>query len=374
MIDIYLSGNTRTPLYQQIAEQVKQLVATNSLQPGKRLPAVRQLAHHLQINPGTVSRAYSELERQGVVTSRRGGGTIVTADTGNPRLVALRQRQLSNMVGNGILDVLSLGYTPQELEAVFPIHLARWRQERQGAEKTASPNTISIVGSDDLALNLLINHLKQKLPDIVTRLSCAGSLGGLIALQQRGADLAGIHLLDEETGEYNYPYVKHILPGIRVAVVHLAYRAQGFILPRGNPKKIKGLEDLRRPDVTIANRQEGSGTRVLLDLKLRELGIPSDEIKGYRHELDTHLAVANAIAEGEADVGLGIEAAARSCGLDFISLFKERYDLIIPAQKYNRKPVSHLVKMVKSRGFKEAVKNIGGYDISETGTLTFIGD
>jgi putative molybdopterin biosynthesis protein len=278
------------------------------------------------------------------------------------------------MVGNGILDVLSLGYTPQELEAVFPIHLARWRQERQGAEKTVSPNTISIVGSDDLALNLLINHLKQKLPDIVTRLSCAGSLGGLIALQQRGADLAGIHLLDEETGEYNYPYVKHILPGIRVAVVHLAYRAQGFILPRGNPKKIKGLEDLRRPDVTIANRQEGSGTRVLLDLKLRELGIPSDEIKGYRHELDTHLAVANTIAEGEADVGLGIEAAARSCGLDFIPLFKERYDLIIPAQKYNRKPVSHLVKMVKSRGFKEAVKNIGGYDISETGTLTFIGD
>ncbi|MCJ7769756.1 MAG: substrate-binding domain-containing protein [Dehalococcoidales bacterium] len=277
------------------------------------------------------------------------------------------------MVGNSILDVLSLGYTPQELEAIFPIHLARWRQERQDAEKAASPNTISIVGSDDLALNLLINQLKQKQPDITTRLSCAGSLGGLIALQQGGADLAGIHLLDEETGEYNYPYVKHILPGIKVTVVHLAYRAQGFILPKSNPKRIKGLEDLRRPDVAIVNRQAGSGTRVLLDLNLRELDIPTDKIKGYRRELDTHLAVASAIAEGEADVGLGIEAAARSRGLDFIPLFKERYDLIIPAQKYNRKPVSHLVRIVKSQGFKEAVKDIGGYDTSETGTLTFIG-
>jgi len=373
MIDIYLSGTTRTPLYQQIAEQVKQLVATNSLQPGEHLPTVRQLAQQLHINPGTVARAYSKLEQLGVVMSRRGGGTIVTTGINNPRVAMLRQRQLSNMVGNGILDALSLGYTPEELEAVFPIHLARWRQERQDTEKTASPNTISIVGSDDLALNLLINHLKQKRPEIITKLSCSGSLGGLIALQQERADLAGIHLLDEETGEYNYPYIKHILPGIKVAVVHLAYRAQGFILPRGNPKKIKGLEDLRRSDVAIVNRQEGSGTRVLLDLKLRELGIASDKIEGYQRELDTHLAVASAIAEGEAGVGLGIEAAARSRRLDFIPLFKERYDLIIPAEKYKSKPVSYLIRMVKNQGFREAVNNIGGYDTSETGKLTFIG-
>ena len=108
MIDIYLSGTSATPLYRQIVEQVKQLVATNTLQPGEHLPTVRQLARHLQINPGTVSRAYSELERQGVVMSRRGGGTIVTADTQDPRLIALRQRQLSNMLSNSILDALSL--------------------------------------------------------------------------------------------------------------------------------------------------------------------------------------------------------------------------------------------------------------------------
>ncbi len=372
MIDIYLSGTNREPLYQQIVEQVKQLVATGSLQPGERLPTVRQLAHQLHINPGTVSRAYSELERQGVVMSRHGGGTIVSAGADNPRILIPRQKHLSDMVSNDILDILSLGYTLEELEGVLPIHLARWRQDMQSTEKTASPGTISIVGSDDLAFGLLINQLKQNHPEVIIKLSCAGSLGGLIALQQGEADLAGIHLLDEETGEYNYPYVKHILPGIGVAVVHLAYRAQGFILPEGNPGQIKKLEDLKRPGITMVNRQKGSGTRVLLDLKLRELGIQPDEIQGYRHELDTHLAVAAAIAEGKADVGLGIEAAARSCGLDFVPLFRERYDLVIPMEKYKSKPVSYLVKIIKSQGFSKAVTEIGGYDTSETGDTCFI--
>lgn len=380
MINVNLGGTARAPVYQQIVEQIKQLVATGNLRHGERLPTVRQLAHQLNINPGTVSRAYSELERQGVVISRRGGGTIVSTRTDDPRLLMLRQRQLSNIVSNNILDALSLGYTPEELAAVLPIHLARWRQERGGAEpiqteklKGGSPNTITIVGSDDLALDLLISHLKRKHRQIIVQASCAGSLGGLIALQQGRADLAGIHLLDEETGKYNYPYVKHILPGIEVAVVHLAYRAQGFILPRGNPRQIKGLEDLRRSDIIMVNRQPGSGTRVLLDLKLRQLGIPPDKINGYQHELDTHLAVAATIADGRADVGLGIEAAARSRSLDFLPLFKERYDLVMPAEKYKSKPISSLVKIVNSDGFKKAVAQIGGYDTSETGSVTFIG-
>ncbi len=372
MINIYLNGVTGTSLYQQIVEQVKQLIATGSLQHGERLPSVRQLAHQLGINPGTVSRAYSELERDGVVSSRHGGGTIVSAGADNPRFSMLHQKRLSDMVSDNILNILSLGYTPEELEAVFPIHLARWRQERKTTEKTIGPNTIHIVGSDDLALNMLIDKLKQKHPQIIVQVNCAGSLGGLIALQQGEADVAGIHLLDEETGDYNYPYVKHIMPGINIAVVHLAYRAQGFMLPKGNPKKIRGLRDLRRSGVIMVNRQKGSGTRVLLDLKLRELGIKPDKIQGYQNEGDTHLAVANSIAEGKADVGLGIEAAARSCNLDFIPLFRERYDLIMPAEKCKQKPVSYIVNMVKNQDFKEIVTHIGGYDTSETGSVNLI--
>lgn len=372
MVNIYLSDATGTPLYQQIVEQVKQLVATGSLQPGERLPTVRQLAHQLDINPGTVSRAYSELERQGVVMSRHGGGTIVSIGKDNPRILMLRQKYLSDMVSNNILDILSLGYTLEELEVTLPMHIARWRQERQDVKKTTSPDTIHIVGSDDLALSLLTSKLKQKHPEIIAQVSCAGSLGGLIALQQGGADLAGIHLLDEETGEYNYPYVKHILPGVKVTVVHLAYRAQGFMLPRGNPKHFKGLEDLRRSDFTMINRQKGSGTRILLDLKLHKLGIQPDEIKGYHNEQDTHMAIATALTEGKADVGLGIEAAARSCNLDFIPLFRERYDLVMPVEKYKSKPVSFLINIAKSRDFKKAVNQIGGYDTSETGNVNFI--
>jgi molybdate-binding protein/DNA-binding transcriptional regulator YhcF (GntR family) len=372
MINIYFSGTTRTPLYQQIIEQIKQLVAANSLKPGEHLPAVRQLAHQLHINPGTVSRAYSELERQEVVMSRHGGGTIVSTAADNPRILMLRQKHLSDMVSNNILDILSLGYTLEELETALPIHLTRWRQERQNAEKTTNPNTISIVGSDDLALSLLINRLMQKHPQIFTQFSRAGSLGGLIALQRGEADLAGIHLLDEETGKYNHPYVKHILPGIRVAVVHLACRAQGFILPKGNPQYIRELKDLTRPEITMVNRQKGSGTRVLLDMKLRELGIQPDEIKGYYNEEDTHLAVVTAIADGRANVGLGIKAAAGSSKVDFIPLLRERYDLVMTAEKYKSKPLSYLVDMVKSRGFKKSVLEIGGYDTKETGKVNFI--
>lgn len=372
MINIYLSGTNKSPLYQQIVEQVKQLVATGNLQPCEHLPTVRQLAHQLYINPGTVSRAYSELERQGVVMSRHGGGTIVSAGANNPRILILRQKHLSDIVSNDILDILSLGYTLDELEAVLPVHLARWRQDRQSIEKSISLDTISIVGSDDLALGLLLDQLKQKHPEVITRMSCAGSLGGLIALQRGDADLAGIHLLDEETGEYNYPYVKHILPGIGITIAHLAYRAQGFILPEGNPRQIKKLEDLKRTDITMINRQKGSGTRVLLDLKLRELGIQPDGIEGYHNELDTHLAVATTIAEGKVDVGLGIEAAASSRGLDFIPLFRERYDIVIPTEKYKLKPVSSLVKIIKSQSFRKAVSEIGGYDTSEIGNTNII--
>jgi molybdate-binding protein/DNA-binding transcriptional regulator YhcF (GntR family) len=372
MINIYLNETTRNPLYQQIVEQVKQLVATGKIQSGEHLPTVRGLAQQLHINPGTVSRAYLELERHGVVISRRGGGTIVSTTADNPLILRQRQKHLSDIIGNNLLDILSLGYTLEELEETLSLHLDRWRHESRDAEITTNSNTISIVGSDDQALNLLTNHLKQKHPELFLRTSCAGSLGGLIAIQQGVADLAGIHLLDEETGEYNYPYVKHILPGIKVAIVHLANRIQGFILSRGNPKQIKGLDDLNRFDITIVNRQKGSGTRVLLDLKLHELGIQPEKIHGYDNEQDTHHSLATIIAEGNADIGLGIEAAAYSFNLDFIPLFRERYDLIIPEEKYKSKPVSHLVNMVNSPDFKKAVKQIKGYDTTQTGNTNFI--
>ena len=376
-----LDQNDEAPLYKQIVGQVKQLIASSRLQPGERLPTVRRLAQSLQLSPGTVVRAYLELEQERVVVSRRGGGTIVVAAADDPQVLMLRQRRLANMVSSNILEALSLGYSPGELEEAFSLHLARWCEERKGTmetveasspEKVVAPSSVLIVGSHDLALDILLSRFRQSSPDINIEVVHAGSLGGLIALQEERADLAGIHLLDEETGEYNYPYVRHILPGREMAIVHLAYRIQGIMFARGNPKQIRGLEDLRHPDIVFINRQKGSGTRVLLDLRLRQQGIVPSEVKGYEREVDNHLAVATAIARGDADAGLGIEAAARSCNVGFLPLLRERYDLVMPIEKYRSKLLSPLLEIVASNDFRKVVTDAGGYDTAQTGTTAFI--
>jgi putative molybdopterin biosynthesis protein len=272
-----------------------------------------------------------------------------------------------------------MGYSPEDIEADFYLQLARWREERQAIPSTTETppdtmdkDTIYIVGSHDMALNILVDLVKRDNKDLKIQITHAGSLGGLIAIQEERAHLAGIHLLDEETGEYNYPYVKRVLPGREVAIVHLAYRIQGLMYARGNPKRIKGIADLKRPDVTFVNRQKGAGTRVLLDIHLRQLGIKPKEINGYERELDTHLAVGLSIAHGEADVALGIEAAARSCNIDFLPLFRERYDLVIPIANYRGKLLAPLLQTITNDEFKEIVNKAGGYDTSQTGATSFL--
>jgi molybdate-binding protein/DNA-binding transcriptional regulator YhcF (GntR family) len=380
MLDVRLDYHSSRPLYKQIADQVRQLIATEQVNPGDRVPTVRDLARSLNVNQNTVVKAYLELERENILSSRRGGGTIVSSNIDDPVLQITRQRRLSDMVNEDILKLLSQGYKPSELEAAFYLHLARWSEERQApiekpplkTGRQQAKNIIHIVGSHDLALNVLLSLLKEREKGIETEVTHAGSLGGLIALQEDRADLAGIHLLDEETGEYNYPFVKRILPGRSVAIVNLSYRIQGLMFAAGNPKQIKGLEDLLNPDLTFANRQKGSGTRVLLELQLKKQGIVTSGIKGYDHELDTHLAVASTIAQGKADTGLGIEAAALGYGLDFLPLFRERYDLVIPEENYHSKLFAPLLKIIGSDEFKSIVDRTGGYDTSQTGTTTLI--
>jgi molybdate-binding protein/DNA-binding transcriptional regulator YhcF (GntR family) len=380
-IEVRLSGNDGSPIFARIADDLRQKVAMGQLQPGERLPTVRQLAESLAISPGTVVKAYRQLEQDGVIQSRRGGGTVVVGRASDPRLLTIRQTRLSNMMSNGILEALSQGYSLEEIEAAFSVHLDRWREEQKDTAQAAKVSSKSaktgqalvIVASHDLALNMLVSRLRQKNPEIKIDVTYAGSLGGLIALQEGRADLAGIHLLDAETGEYNYPYVKHLLPGREVAIVHLAYRIQGLMFAAGNPKQIKSIKDLKRPDVTLINRQKGSGTRILLDQELRQLGIAPSRVKGYAHEVDTHLAIARSIAKGKADVGLGIEAAARACHIDFLPLYRERYDLVIPIENHRSKKLAPLLKVIGSKDFRKAVTEAGGYDTSQTGTTTFVG-
>jgi molybdate-binding protein/DNA-binding transcriptional regulator YhcF (GntR family) len=377
-MDIKIDFRSAIPLYQQIAEQVRQLIATEQIKPGERLPSIRQLSRSLNINPNTVFRAYLELEQEQILVSRRGGGTSVKSQDVAPDVRSNRQKKLLENMNDDIVRSLSQGYSPEDLEAAFYLSLERWREERQfETRKTAESalheenNVIRIVGSHDLALNILLDLLRQRVEGLQTEITHAGSLGGLIALQEERADLAGTHLLDEETGEYNYPYVKRILPGRELAIVNLSFRIQGLMFAAGNPRKIKGLEDLQRPDVKFVNRQKGSGTRVLLDLQLKRQGISPDDIKGYGLEYNTHLEVASQIAHGDADVGLGIEAAATSSGLDFMPMFRERYDLVIPMANYRSQKFAPMLEIIASDEFKKIVDRVGGYDTSQTGSTTF---
>ena len=200
MNDLRIDQHSPTPLYHQIADQVRQPIATEQLKPGDHLPTVRELAHSLNVNQNTVVRAYLVLEQERVVVSRRGGGTVVAMNTDDPSITLVRQRRLSDIVSDDIVKVLSLGYSPEEAEAAFYLHLARWREERQSAvakpaetpEISVSKDIVRIVGSHDLALNILVDLLKQRSDEVEIQVTHAGSLGGLIALQEERAHLAEV--------------------------------------------------------------------------------------------------------------------------------------------------------------------------------------
>jgi putative molybdopterin biosynthesis protein len=194
-----------------------------------------------------------------------------------------------------------------------------------------------------------------------------GSLEGLIALRQGLAQMAGCHLLDAESGEYNLPYVRHLFPDREVALVTLVHREQGLLVAPGNPHQIHQMEDLTRPDVRIINRNRGSGTRLWLDHELGRLSLPVQALRGYEREVRTHTAVAEAIHTGRADAGLGVEAAARKYNLDFIPLFQERFDLVMPREQIAEPRLLPLFEILVSLQFRRQVQNLGGYQTDHTG-------
>lgn len=233
-------------------------------------------------------------------------------------------------------------------------------------------NTIVCIGSHDNTLDLLSNVLKKRYPKYSLSSAHVGSMGGLIAIKKGEAHMAGTHLLDEETGQYNIPFIKKILGTEKIVLINLVYREQGLLVLKGNPKNIKDFKDLVRDDVIFVNRQSGSGTRLLTDKCLKELRIDSNNIKGYEHEEYTHMGVASAVLTGVADTGLAILASAKALNLDFIPVARERYDLLITRKTFESEMMQCLMEIImKDNEFKETVKNLGGYDISDMGKIIF---
>jgi putative molybdopterin biosynthesis protein len=229
--------------------------------------------------------------------------------------------------------------------------------------------TILAMGSHDPMLDLLAQFLGAGQPGYRLTSGPVGSIGGLVALRRDEAHLAGIHLLDTATGEYNVSYVQKYLPGLAVQLITFAHREQGFIVPSGNPLNVNSFDDL--PRLRYVNRQRGAGTRVLLDYELGLRGITPERIAGYEREETTHLVVAAAVASGSADCGLGLRQGAIALGLDFIPVGWERYDLVIPARHAEHPGVRRLLSLLGDSAFRAALADQPGYDTRETGAVQY---
>jgi putative molybdopterin biosynthesis protein len=228
---------------------------------------------------------------------------------------------------------------------------------------------IVIAGSNDIALELLTKNANIQHPGFTVSLSNVGSLAGLVALQNGTCHIAASHLLDTETGEYNNSYIRKKFPSLKATILNLAHREQGLVLKKGNPLGIKTLKDLLNKKAVFINRQEGSGTRVLLDYRLRERGIDSSEISGYSRIATTHMEVALAVLKGSADAGVAIHAVAKLLKLDFIPLATERFDLVISNQCYSSQAVRALSDVLGSDEFKSSIAHMGGYEMCDTGKV-----
>jgi molybdate-binding protein/DNA-binding transcriptional regulator YhcF (GntR family) len=364
--------------YRAIAAEIVRRVALGELAPGARLPPVRQAAALWGVNLNTVQRAYAHLAAQGIVETHGGGGTRVAAAPAD-QVAAARTLRLRALLGETVGTALGLGYTPSEVEAAFVGQLAQWREARarRASEPRATRATVAhghlvrVGGSHDLSLELLAGRLRAA-ASVTLHLQMSSSLGGLFALAGGDCDLAGCHLLDAESGDYNVPFVRRVLPGERIELVTLAAREQGLLVAAGNPRRIGGLADLARPGLRFVNRPRGTGTRVLFDRLLAEAGVPADAIDGYRREEPTHLAVAGAVAAGAADAGLGIRAAARALGLGFVPLAHERYELALRAETAQQPAVRAVLAALREPAFIAAVEALDGYDTRETGRARWV--
>jgi len=226
---------------------------------------------------------------------------------------------------------------------------------------------IILMGSHDLALELLAEIVHQTTGNIHLLPVPIGSLDGLIALRNGLTPLTGCHLLDTASGDYNAPFVRHLFPDQDIVLITLANREQGLIFATGNPLGIRSIMDLLRPELTFINRNRGSGTRLWLDHQLREKRISPQHINGYSQEMVSHTSLAHAIRQGFADAGIGLRDAAVKENLDFIPLFTERYDLIIPQDCVDNPEIVPIIDMVRSQTFHRKVTSLAGYEDYHTG-------
>lgn len=228
-----------------------------------------------------------------------------------------------------------------------------------------------IICGQDMVLDLLANRLNQCIGENVFR-SYKGSYNALYAMYQGEVNVATAHLWHGKTNSYNIPYISSMLPGTDLVVLHLLKRKQGFYVQKGNPKNIQSFENLKRSDITIVNREPGSGVRVLIDEKLRQAGIPTQEVNGYQNIVSSHLEAAAAVNRGDADVAVGSEKHSLSVpGIDFLFIQEESYDMVIRKEDFTKKPYQKMIEIIRSPEYQKEVAGLGGYNVENMGKIIY---
>lgn len=260
---------------------------------------------------------------------------------------------------------------------VFPKRLIdEWMEShaKQGLEKAreksaAMGGALLACGSNDPILDMLQTTMKKTYPEFLILSANTGSTEGLKALNRGHIDLAWSHLLDPKSGQYNIPFLPTYLPDVKAVVVNLFHRELGLIMAPKNPFNIKGFEDLGKKGLRLINRQKGSGTRVLLDHHLKEVGIHASKIEGYDREVYTHFEVGLSILSKEADVGIATVAVAKLLGLPFVPIADESFDMILKKNTFFHKGVQAFIETLNSKEFRQRVEPIGAYDFRDSGKI-----
>ena len=331
----------------------------------EKLLTAKEAAEILKVKKNTV---YDMIKRGDLKASKLG------------KQLRIRQEDLDFYIQYGsqakVVDSMQTGHNSNIDKAEFEkniLNIPSGPADMTGRNKITQKgmaNQIIICGQD-MILDLLANRLNQCVEENVFR-SYKGSYNGLYAMYQGEVNVATAHLWHGKTNSYNIPYISSMLPGTDLVVLHLLKRKQGFYVQKGNPKNIQSFEDLKRSDITIVNREPGSGVRVLIDEKLRQAGIPTQEVNGYQKVVNSHLEAAATVNRGEADVAVGSEKHSLSVpGIDFIFIQEESYDMVIRKEDFTKKPYQKMIEIIRSPEYQKEVAGLGSYNVENMGKIIY---
>ena len=282
-----------------------------------------------------------------------------------PAAIRYHVKKLEN---SGLVELKELRESPGYTEKYYSARSQAILLQGRILPKT-DKESIIFMGSHDLAFEKLISRFERRFSESSILNFPVGSIDGLIALRQGTAHISGCHLYDPESAQFNSPYIKHFFPDQTIKVISLAHRVQGIITAAGNPKQISGMEDLARDDIKFVNRNQGSGTRIWFDNKIDELGLNPEVINGYTQELNSHTAITREIKLGSADMGIGLIAAAVKEDLDFISLFEEQFDLVVPESQSENPDILAILDFLTTANYRRSIGGLEGYKSQKTGNI-----